>query len=179
MAKRAQDMRLTGGKTPQLHKAMKGWTEAKTVCFLETLAESCNVTLAAETAGVSSTSVYRRRNQDATFRAAWGKAVATAVAAIEMMLLKRALHGVERPVDPKNLEAGVLTHYDDRTALAMLRMHRDTAVEADRDVDATDYQEAVERIMARLARLRERVTGTVETKGAIDRVATLKWLLAR
>ncbi|MBA3667771.1 MAG: hypothetical protein H0W65_08620 [Sphingomonas sp.] len=172
-------MRVRGGKTPQLRKALKGWTEAKTERFLETLAESCNVTLAAESAEVSSTSVYRRRSQDATFRAAWGKAVATAVAALEMMLLKRALHGVERPVDIKNPEAGVLTRYDDRTALALLRMHRDTAVEADGDVDATEYQEAVERIMARLSRLQERITGTVETKGAVDRVATLKWLLAR
>ncbi|MEA1073277.1 hypothetical protein [Sphingomonas sp. LY160] len=135
------------------------WSEAKARRFLEALTESCNVTFAAETAGLSSSVVYRRRRSDASFRAEWATALSTAYAALEMWLLRRALHGVEKPIDAKDPEAGTMRHYDDRTALALLRMHRDKVEAVDRVVDAQEHEEACERIIEKLRRLRERVTG--------------------
>jgi hypothetical protein len=49
-----------------------------------------------------------------------------------------------------------MREYSDRVALALLRMHRDTAKLADETVDDGEYEEAKERIVARLDRLRER-----------------------
>lgn len=46
--------------------------------------------------------------------------------------------------------------YSDRVALALLRMHRDTVILADEPADDMDYEEAKERIIARLERMRER-----------------------
>jgi hypothetical protein len=39
--------------------------------------------------------VYERRTKDAAFRAGWDKALAIGYARLEMMMLERALHGVE------------------------------------------------------------------------------------
>jgi hypothetical protein len=59
-------------------------------------------------------------------------------------------------------------------------MHRETAALADQAVDETEYEEARERIMERLERLREREAGNgVETKAARDARALIAWGLAR
>ena len=58
-------------------KPVNGWTPEAEDCFFETLAASCNVTLACKEAKVSSGGLYRRRRKDASFRARWGEALAT------------------------------------------------------------------------------------------------------
>lgn len=172
----------------------RGWSEAKTRSFIDTLASTCNVTKAAAAARMSISAVYRRRAQDASFRAAWGQALSIGYAQLEMMMLERALHGVERIIDLKDGETRVMRDYCDRTALTLLKMHRDSAVAAEEPVDAHEYEEACERIIARLKRLRERVLrdeastgsaapqderGGVETKAAMDRLAWIDWALRR
>lgn len=155
--------------------AKRGWSEAKTRSFIDTLASSCNVTKSAAAADMSISAVYRRRAQDASFRAAWGQALGIGYAQLEMMMLERALHGVERIIDLKNGETRVMRDYCDRTALALLKMHRDSAVAAEEPVDAHEYEEACERIIARLKRLRERDGGELETKAVMDRLAWIDW----
>lgn len=171
---------ISGGARPQKQSAkVKGWTAKKEKRFIEALTESCNVTFAAKEAGISVSAVYRRRQIDATFRAEWGRAVSVGYSQLEMMLLERALHGVEKPVSAKAGEAGVMRHYDDRTALALLKLHRDGAAAAEQEVDSAEHEEAVERIIARLARLKERLEGAIETKSAGDGHAVIRWALRR
>ena len=171
---------MLGGVKPKLRTARaREWTPAKQQKFIDALTESCNVTLAAKKARVSLTTVYRRRQADATFRAEWGRAVSVGYSQLEMMLLERALHGVEKPVSAKAGETGVVRHYDDRTALALLKLHRDGAAAAEEAVDSAEHEEAVERIIARLARLKERLEGVVETKSSGDGHAVVRWVLAR
>jgi len=174
------ELELTGGRQPRKTAKRAGsWTSKKERRFIETLTESCNVTFAAKEAGISVSSVYRRRQVDATFRAEWGRAVAVGYSQLEMILLERALHGVEKPVSAKAGETSVMRHYDDRTALALLKLHRDGAAAAEHEVDSAEHEEACERIIARLARLKERLEGAIETKSAGDGHGVVRWALSR
>lgn len=93
MAK-TDELVLVGGENLQKRKASKrDWSKAKTEAFLSTLAETCNVTLAAADAGVSTSAAYRRRKLDAGFRGAWMEAIATAYQRLEMVLLERTFVG--------------------------------------------------------------------------------------
>ena len=194
---------LTGGAAPKVKTARaNSWTNARETRFLETLAETCNVTLAKGAAGMSSTAVYRRRRHDASFRRAWGEAIAVGYAELEMMLLRRALNGVERTIKGPDGEPAVMTEYNDRTALALLKQHRDTAVEAETEISSEAHEEACERILAKLQRLRERKraaaagrdggavagsdngavagsdNGAVAVKGFVDRLTVIAEALA-
>jgi hypothetical protein len=101
-----------------------------------------------------------------------------------MMMLERALHGVEKVIVLKSGETQVMRQYSDRVALSLLRLHRENAATFDGGVDDEDYQEACQRIIARLERLRERdeeeaAEQAVETKQAVDRLALMLWGLRR
>ena len=92
------------------------------------------------------------------------------------MLLERALHGVEKPVPAKLGEAGVMRHYDDRTALALLKLHRDAgSAPPGGRINPAEHEEACERILFRLARLKGRLSGSIETKSSGDGLAVSRW----
>jgi hypothetical protein len=145
----------TGTRKRQVRPSYRSWTAAKERKFLEALASCCNVKLAAKMAKVSTSAVYVRRTKNATFRAAWDGALATGYAQLELMMLERALHGVERVVIARDGTKTIMREYSDRVALALLRMHRDTAKTADEPLEEVEFEEARERIVARLQRLRE------------------------
>lgn len=63
--------------------------------FLVTLAETANVTMAADAAGFSTTAFYVRRGADGEFHAAWDAAVADGRVALELMLLAAARRSLE------------------------------------------------------------------------------------
>jgi hypothetical protein len=175
----SQNLILEGGKrVRKVRPSHRSWTKARERAFVEALAESCNVKLAAKKAGVSTSQAYVRRAKDASFRAAWDQALSTGYAQLEMMMLERALHGVEKTVIAKDGTTTVMREYSDRVGLALLRMHRENAAIANEGVEAEDYQEAVERIVGRLERLREQAEG-VETKAATDRVELIAWGLGK
>lgn len=165
-----------GNRVRKVTRSPRSWTPAKQKAFLEALGESCNVKLAAKKAGLSTSQAYVRRARDASFRAGWDQALATGYAQLEMMLLERALHGVEKKVIARDGTTTVLREYSDRVALALLRMHRENARFADDSVEDAEWQEARERIVERLQRLRE--SETVETKG-LDRAGLIAWALRR
>ena len=146
----------SGRRKRKVTPSYRSWTKAKERKFLEALATCCNVKLAARTAKVSTSAAYVRRTKSATFRTAWETALATGYAQLEMMMLERALHGVEKVVIARDGTKTVMREYSDRVALTLLRMHRGTAKTADEPIDDLEYEEAKERIIARLERLRER-----------------------
>lgn len=147
---------LEGGtRKRRVRPSHRSWTAAKERKFLEALATSCNVKLAARAAKVSTSAAYVRRTRNATFRSAWESALATGYAQLELMMLERALHGVEKVVIARDGTRTAMREYSDRVALALLRMHRDAAKLADEPVEDSECDEARERILARLQRLRE------------------------
>ena len=173
---------LEGGKrVRKIRPSPRSWTKAKERAFIAALAESCNVKLAAKTAKVSASAIYVRRSRDASFRRAWDQALAAGYAQLEMVMLERALHGVEKTIVLRSGETRVMREYSDRVGLALLKMHREGANYADADeVDNEEQREACERIVARLERLRQRDSSAdddqpVETKSSGERLGLLRW----
>lgn len=154
----------------------RDWNAKKEKAFLSSLTETCNVKLSAKRAGVSHNCVYERRNKHASFRASWDAALSTGYAQLEMMMLERALHGVVKTVTTRDGTTTTMREYSDRTALALLRMHRDNASYASERNDPSELEEARDRIVERLARLREQ--DQLETKG-VDVAQLIRWPLSR
>jgi hypothetical protein len=73
-------------------------TQRKEKCFLEVLAESGNVTVAAQAGGVSRSRMYERRQEDEAFAKAWEEAEQIAADRLEREARRRAVEGVEEPL---------------------------------------------------------------------------------
>ena len=81
------DVVVVGGDSPKMRKRRpREWTTKKEKAFLSALAETCNVTLAAQAAAISASSAYRRRKSHAAFRAGWAEALGAAYQRLEMVL---------------------------------------------------------------------------------------------
>lgn len=168
-------LHLHGGARPRRVAGRRSdWTQAMGERFVETLADTCNVTVAAASIGRSIANVYKWRAKDATFRANWDRALAVGYSRLELMLLERALHGVEKVVTTRDGTSAVMREYPDRVALTLLRMHRETATMAGESIDGRDHEEACARIIAKLERLKDRDAGALEIKGAGARLAIIR-----
>ena len=171
----AKKLVLYGGKRPQLRQAGKTrWSNRTVRAFFAALADSCNVKLAAERAGISTSAIYERRGKDASFRAGWDKALAEGYAKLELIMLERALHGVEKTIVLKNGETTTMREYSDRLGLMLLKMHRENVTAIEEDIEPNDAAEAAERILARLDRLAEREGTEIENKAAPDRLELIR-----
>lgn len=70
-----------------------GWSSGQYQAVLDALREVQNLNEAAERAGLSMSSLVRRRDHDETFRAAWAESRNAYVAALGEVAKSRALHG--------------------------------------------------------------------------------------
>ena len=153
----ARKLVVIGGKRPQLQKPSRhSWTKAKQREFLSVLAETCNVTRACEQAGISVTHAYRKRKSDAAFRAAWREAIGVAYQRLELVLLDRAFNGTEKVVRRKDGSEERMLEYSNQLGLTLLKMHRDTAVEAESEFTPESADEIRERLIKKLKRLKAR-----------------------
>lgn len=161
MAKRkvkAAELTVVGGAAPKARKPRENeWTKAKEQAFLMTLSETCNVTLAAEAAGMSTSSAYARRKKVAAFRAGWAEAIAAAYQRLELVMLDRALNGTEKIVVRRDGSEERLREYPNQIALHLLKMHRETASEIINEPDETEAEEVRARLLEKLRRLRKRI----------------------
>jgi hypothetical protein len=132
----------------------KAWTREKEKKFLSVLGDTCNVKLAAAEAGVSPQHAYARRKSHAAFRAGWVDAIGVAYNRLELILLDRALNGTERIITRRDGSEERMVDYSNQVALTLLKMHRDTAIEADTDVLPEDLSELRASIETKLGRLR-------------------------
>jgi phage terminase small subunit len=148
---------LVGGKKPQMREASKSsWTNAKEAEFLAVLADTCNVTQAAAEAGVSSSAAYKRRKENAAFRAAWLEAISVAYQRLELVLLERAFNGTEKLVKRRDGSEERMREYSNQLGLTLLKMHRDTAVEASIEMAPDQIEELRERLFNKFKRLKQR-----------------------
>lgn len=155
-----KELVLVAGDRPQMRQATgKSWSQAKEKAFLSVLAETCNVTRACEAAGVGVTSAYRRKKENAAFRAAWLAAVSMAYQQLELVLLERAFVGTEKTVAVRGGEPQVMREYSDRLALSLIKMHRDTATDAEFELPADEVEEVRERLIRKLQRMKQRDAG--------------------
>lgn len=149
---------LTGGKVPRMRRAGgRAFDAAKQARFLAELAATCNVSLAAERAGISSACIYAHRARDAGFRAAWADALADAYRNLELAMLERAMNGTVKTVTRADGSIDRTHEYPNAIALTLLRLHRDSAAETE-EADAMNEEDVAElraRIMRRIQRLRD------------------------
>lgn len=163
-AKVGSELVLDGNGRARLRKpSPKTWTKEKEKDFLSILSETCNVKLAAQEAGVSPQHAYTRRKSHAAFRAAWLEAIAVAYSRLELILLDRALNGTEKIVTRSDGREERMVDYPNQVALTLLKMHRETAIEADCELPVDEIDELREKISKKLDRLKrqqdERGTG--------------------
>ena len=168
MARKKQELVLAGGGTAGLVRRparRRDWSLAKERKFLETLAETCNVTLSAKAAKVGNSVCYKKRARDAAFRRAWGEAIAQGYARLEIETLERAINGTMRTIVRKDGSEEEVVEFDPRTALALLRHHRDTArepelrEEAAAAVSPEEVLEARNNILFKLKKIRVELLG--------------------
>ena len=153
----ARKLTLIGGKKPQMRKpGRRDWTKEKEAKFVSVLADTCNVTRAAEEAGVSTSAAYKRRKENAAFRAAWLEAIAVAYQRLELVLLDRAFNGTEKVVKRRDGSEERMLEYSNQLGLTLLKMHRDTAIEADTEFQPDQIEELKERLLSKLRRLKQR-----------------------
>ena len=134
------------------------WTREKEAQFLTVLGDTCNVTRAAEEAGVSTSSAYRRKKEDAAFRAGWLEALSIAYQRLELVLLDRAFNGTEKVVKRRDGSDERMVEYSNQLGLTLLKMHRDTAVEAATEFQPDQIEELREKLFKKLQRLKARDT---------------------
>ena len=145
------------GARPQLRKrAPRDWSRAKAAKFLSVLAATCNVSEACRESGVPMTVVYRQRKKDAAFRAGWVDAIAQGYSRLEMILLDRAFNGTEKIIFKKDGSEERMLEYPNHIGLQLLKLHRETAIEADTEMTPDEMNEIRERVIRKLQRLRER-----------------------
>jgi hypothetical protein len=154
---RKREMTLVGAARPQLKKkAKRDWSQAKASEFLSVLAETCNVSEACRRSGVPMTVAYRRRKMDAAFRAGWIEAIGVAYHRLELVLLDRAFVGTEKVITRRDGSEERMTEYSNQLGLQLLKMHRDTALEAAPENEPENMDEIRERLFTKLERLRKR-----------------------
>jgi hypothetical protein len=159
------ELRVVGTATPKIRKPRRNeWTKAKQDIFFTTLAETCNVKLAAETAGMSVAGAYWKRKRDAAFRAGWAEAIGVAYQRLELVMLDRALNGTEKIIFRKDGTEERMRDYPNQIALHLLKMHRDSATEAVEEPDEADVAEVRQRLVEKLERLRKRFEPEDEDK---------------
>ncbi|NUQ18612.1 MAG: hypothetical protein HOP95_09195 [Sphingomonas sp.] len=148
---------LVGGKNPKKRgETKRDWNSEKEEIYVQTLAETCNYTAAAASAGVSVSSALRRRKTHAKFRASCRDAVAFAYERLELAMLDRGLNGSEKIVIRKDGSEERIREYPNAVALTLLRLHREGATEAMNEPDPGDVEELRERLFNKLERLRKR-----------------------
>ena len=153
----ATSLVLVAGEKPQIRRAdPRNWTSKKEKEFLSALAETCNIRLAAEIAGVSVGHAYKKRKSDAAFRAGWLEAMSTAYQRLELVLLDRAFNGTEKVITRKDGSEERMLEYSNQLALTLLKMHRDTAVASAPENEPADIDEIRQRLFDKLERLRLR-----------------------
>jgi len=152
-----REMTLVAAARPQMKKkAPRDWSQQKAQDFLSVIEETCNVSEACRRSRVPMTVAYRRRKMDAGFRASWNDAIAVAYSRLELVLLERAFNGTEKVTTKANGSEERMREYPNQIGLALLRMHRETAIEADSELPADDIGEIRERLVRKLQRMKKR-----------------------
>jgi hypothetical protein len=92
--------------------------------FLAGLTMGKSVSAASEDAGMHQQTPYYRRKTDAIFRRAWDEALNIGTRMLEQEAVRRAYHGVDRPVFFKGEQCGVVREYSDTLLMFLLRGRR-------------------------------------------------------
>lgn len=125
--------------------------------FLDTLAETSNVSEAARRAGVNPSRAYKVRREEPQFRAKWNAALLEGYAHLELETLHRLRMGVDAGKEERK--------FDIANALRLLTFHRES-VAREKALSGEETEESVlAELNARLEAMRARATEAVELHG--------------
>ena len=136
--------------------------------FLDHLAETSNVSVAAKRAGVSRSAVYRLRALSPAFSNGWQSAIATGYDELEFRMLKTARFGTLKPVKRPDGTIGRATEYDDAQGLKLLMAYKASVEKANIErvrgegpVDALAAATARDQLAAALEQIRQRLDAAI------------------
>jgi hypothetical protein len=136
--------------------------------FLDHLAETSNVSVAAKRAGVSRSAVYRLRALSPAFSNGWQSAIATGYDELEFRMLKTARFGTLKPVKRPDGTIGRATEYDDAQGLKLLMAYKASVekanIERGRGEGPGDAQAAAtarDQLAAALEQIRQRLDAAI------------------
>lgn len=111
---------MTGGAehggTPK-KKRRPAWMKG----FLDALTKNGVVAYACKIVGVGRTTVYRFREEDPDFAAAWDAAIEQALDDMEVEAWRRAVRGVRKPVFYQGSKVGTIKEYSDTLLIFLLK----------------------------------------------------------
>jgi uncharacterized protein with PIN domain len=84
-------------------------------------------------------------------------AIASAYEALELELLERFFNGTEKIVVRKDGSKERIREYSNQLGLALLKMHRETAAEANSEMAPGEVEEMRERVLNKMLRLQKRL----------------------
>lgn len=143
-------------------------SEERLQAFLDHLAETSNVSVAAKRAGVSRSAVYRLRATSPAFSHGWQAAIATGYDELEFRMLKTARFGTLKPVKRPDGSIGRATEYDDAQGLKLLMAYK-ASVEKGRGDPGGDTAAAAtarDRLAATLDQIRQRLDAAADRNGS-------------
>jgi hypothetical protein len=143
------------GARPQIRaKHKRALTEAQIQRFLGTLAETCNVSLAAREAKRSERVFRDLKRRDSGFRAAWMEALREAYDLLELEMCQRGRFGAPKDIFYQGRKTGTTRVFNDGMALRLLHLHR-KSVETARSADSgrRDGTAIFDELAARLAEI--------------------------
>lgn len=99
-------------------------TPIRQKAFLVKLAETCSVSRACVAARISRTTIYEWRDGNPEFAKSWDAALDVGVSGLEDEAIRRAYHGVVKPVYQKARRCGTIREYSDTLLIFLLKAHR-------------------------------------------------------
>ena len=139
---------------PEKASRHDGWTAKKQTAFLQMLAATQSVSVAAKAVGMSRQSAYklRARLDDAPFGAGWRMATQSARNVLVEAALDRAINGVEVPHYWQGELVGTSRRYDERlTALLLNSGALGTARRAHNPAENEYAHHGLDRLLERIA----------------------------
>lgn len=97
--------------------------QEKKEAFLTLLAEVPNVSAAARVLGLSRTTLYRERQSDPEFAAAWDASFIDGLDVLVAEVIRRGFQGTEKPVYYKGEVVGTVREYSDVLAMFTLKRY--------------------------------------------------------
>jgi hypothetical protein len=153
-----------GDKPKRMRRSPRKWTAKRIASFISTLEDTSNVSAAIRKCGMSRDAVYDRRKSDPEFRRRWEQALLCAYDALEARALDQSLNGRTVKIRYQGKVVDEEVQFDTRTALTLLRMHRDTAerVRAQGETGPQDRAGLIRELRERLLRIEARMLGRPE-----------------
>jgi hypothetical protein len=99
-------------------------TEEQRAAFIARLADTRNVTVAAQDAGIARRTAFELRTRDPDFAAEWLDAEEAASDLLEHEARERAMKGIEEPVYYHGKEVGSVRRYSETLLLMFLKAER-------------------------------------------------------